>query len=587
MKSYGREVEMAENYDKIGTELNLALQLTEEMRQKSLDLNVGFQKATESWDLIVRYVNDLGAVAEQIPFTYEELLNQYAVIHIAEKQIRSLSLHPDIIWIEKPKSLIYEIESAAQSSCIPAVMKPPYGLTGQGTVAAVVDSGLNIFRSEFRNSDGSTKLEGFWNQSEDYYRSGYEGKGTVDPPYGRGHFYSREELDFILKQFGNQPPYGVSASFDKSGHGTAVCGVLQRTAPETRMLPVKLAEPQQNPFPRTIELMEGIDFAARYSMNQQVPMVINLSFGNNYGDHDSNAFLEHYIDDIATLSKLTMVTGTGNDGASGRHAQGMLGNISFGRHEFAVSDYEAGLNLQVWRRYGDVADIFLITPSRTEIGPFNRTAESMKYKVGQNEVAVINGSPTPYNQYQETYISILPEKDYIEAGLWQVRLNPKRILDGRYDIYLPVAGSTSGDAYFLSPSLYTTLTIPSTARRIISVGAYNHRTGAYASFSGRGFTVNDTVKPELVAPGVQLTVPSPENDGFLTVSGTSFAAPFVSGSAALLMEWGIVQGRDPYLYGEKLKSYLIRGAGKLSGYRDYPNPEVGWGTLCVSRSLPE
>jgi subtilisin family serine protease len=90
-----------------------------------------------------------------------------------------------------------------------------------------------------------------------------------------------------------------------------------------------------------------------------------------------------------------------------------------------------------------------------------------------------------------------------------------------------------------------------------------------------------------VAPGVQLTVPSPENDGFLTVSGTSFAAPFVSGSAALLMEWGIVQGRDPYLYGEKLKSYLIRGAGKLSGYRDYPNPEVGWGTLCVSRSLPE
>ncbi len=40
------------------------------------------------------------------------------------------------------------------------------------------------------------------------------------------------------------------------------------------------------------------------------------------------------------------------------------------------------------------------------------------------------------------------------------------------------------------------------------------------------------------------------------------AAPFVTGAAALLMEWGIVRGNDLYMYGDKLKASLIKGAGE-------------------------
>ena len=49
------------------------------------------------------------------------------------------------------------------------------------------------------------------------------------------------------------------------------------------------------------------------------------------------------------------------------------------------------------------------------------------------------------------------------------------------------------------------------------------------------------------------------------------ATPFVTGSAALLMQRGIVENNDPYLYGEKVKAYLIKGARPLAAFTEYPN----------------
>lgn len=126
---------------------------------------------------------------------------------------------------------------------------------------------------------------------------------------------------------------------------------------------------------------------------------------------------------------------------------------------------------------------------------------------------------------------------------------------------------------------------PSTASRAISVGAYDDATQAYADFSGRGFArLGHPIKPELAAPGVNI-ITARAGGGYETVTGTSFAAPFVTGSAALMMQWGIVNGNDPYLYGEKLKAYLIRGARSLPGETVYPNERVGYGALCLERSF--
>ena len=93
-----------------------------------------------------------------------------------------------------------------------------------------------------------------------------------------------------------------------------------------------------------------------------------------------------------------------------------------------------------------------------------------------------------------------------------------------------------------------------------------------------------SVKPELSAPGVDITT-TLAGGGYTVVSGTSFAVPFVTGAAALLMEYGIVRKNDPYLYGEKVKAYLRKGAKELPGVWKYPNNQVGYGRLCLKSSL--
>ena len=185
-------------------------------------------------------------------------------------------------------------------------------------------------------------------------------------------------------------------------------------------------------------------------------------------------------------------------------------------------------------------------------------------------------------------MDFLPEDTYLDSGLWNIRLTPRRIVEGKYDLWLPGASVLNRGTQFLRQNPQVALTIPSTASRAITVGAYDARRQVYADFSGRGFLRNlDLVKPDLVAPGVNIRVLRP-GGGYERQSGTSFAAPFVTGGAALLMEWGMVRGNDPYLYGEKVKVYLRRGARPLgAGSRTIPNERSGYGTLCVARSIPE
>ena len=175
----------------------------------------------------------------------------------------------------------------------------------------------------------------------------------------------------------------------------------------------------------------------------------------------------------------------------------------------------------------------------------------------------------------------------MESGIWSFFLEPQRIIQGRFDFWLPSSAVLNPSTRFLGSTPDVTLTVPSTAAKVITVGAYNSAANSYADFSGRGFTrLTNQVKPDLCAPGVGIMAPG-NGGGYRSVTGTSFATPVVTGSVALLMQWGIVKGNDPFLYGEKVKAYLRRGARPLPGFGEYPNPQVGYGALCVRDSLPK
>ena len=285
--------------------------------------------------------------------------------------------------------------------------------------------------------------------------------------------------------------------------------------------------------------------------------------------------------------KNVICIGSGNEGASAGHVSGKVRRQISETVELAVQQREPALSIQIWKSYVDEMGVSVISPSGRQAGPFYEFLGAQRYILGDTELLIYYGEPKPYSVKQEIYLSLLPGKQYIESGVWKIVLTPGRIVDGEYQMWLPTQTSLNMGTAFLQPNSMSTLTIPSTASLAVTVAAYDARTFSYADFSGRGFTrLTNMVKPDLVAPGVEVMTTT-VGGGYAAFTGTSFATPFVTGSAALLMEWGIVRGNDPYLYGEKVKAYLRRGAKKVPGFDEYPNEEVGYGALCTAQSIPK
>lgn len=292
--------------------------------------------------------------------------------------------------------------------------------------------------------------------------------------------------------------------------------------------------------------------------------------------------LERFIDDVSGYGKCVICIGSGNEGTSAGHTEGQLTEGQEEEIQIAVQEREPTLNVQIWKSYVDEIGISLVSPSGERVGPIRQMLGPQRFTLENTEILLYYGEPSPYSVRQEIYIDFLPKGDYIDAGVWRILLTPERIVEGRYQMWLPSQSALNVGTAFLYPNPELSITIPSTASKVITVGAYDARTLSYANFSGRGGNLN---KPDLVAPGVDVTTAA-VGGGYAEVSGTSFATPFVTGGAALLMEWGIVNGNDPYLYGEKVKAYLRRGARELPGFTMYPNEEVGYGALCVKDSIP-
>lgn len=573
---------------KIENMLNLALDATEEEREKSLELDVGYDPIEREWDLIVKYSGDLEQI-EGLPAKVVRLQNEFAIITVRESLIEKLAEFSQIEYIEKPKRLFFELENGKRVSCIDAIQNTRPFLFGKGVIVAVIDSGIEYANEDFRKEDGATRILSLWDQSVE---------GTAPEGYFIGTEFTEEQINEALKKETREEQMQIVPSIDSSGHGTAVAGIaagnghnsvgkqLAGVAPESSLVIVKLGSPRKDGFPRTTELMQGIDYVIRKAQQLGMPVAINLSFGNTYGSHDGTSLLERFIDDISNYWKNVICIGSGNEGQSGGHTSGTIPNQQEAVIELAVQEGERTLNVQVWKAYHDVMDISIISPSGTRIGPIQEVLGAQRFTLGGTELLLYYGEPSPFSINQEIYIEFLPKNDYITNGIWRIVLTPKKIISGNYALWLPSANVLNEGTRFLFPVATRTLTIPSTAERAISVSAYDALRFAYADFSGRGGREGIPLgKPDLAAPGVSVVAPT-RDGGYDTFTGTSFATPFVTGGAALLMEWGIVKGNDSYLYGEKVKAYLRRGARPLPGFTEYPNPQVGYGALCVWDSLP-
>ncbi len=574
---------------KLDNLLELSLDLPENTREKSENLSVGYNTEEDLWQVIIRYSGDWLSIWEEMEEKISE--NRYAVLYggyviaeLTQQQLQRLSDNPRVEFIEKPKALSFAVYEGKLASCIPPVQRAPYNLSGRGIMVAVVDSGIDIFHPDFRNEDGTTRIVGLWDQTT--------GVGSPPAGYAVGTFFSEEELNAIL-QGGETSP-----SLDRSGHGTHVTGIAagngrasrgenRGVAYEADLLIVKLGTGTKNGFPQTAELMMAVDFCVKTAVERNQPIALNVSFGNSYGAHNGSSLLETYLDAVAGIGRTTICIGSGNEGNKSRHEEV---NLAMGQDyllEFQVAPGEFSLSIQIWKRYRDEVRILLQSPSGSQIVLSENSQGTYRYVLDGNEIIWYFGEPAPYRTSQEIYVEMVPEgvQETIRSGIWKIIFQPVQITQGTLQLWMPSGSAISSETGFLVSSTEDTLTIPSTALKPIAVAAYNSRTNSFAPFSGRGFVCCDLIKPDIAAPGVDILSCAP-GGGYTVKTGTSMACPFVTGSAALLMQFGIVDGQDRYLYGQKVKAYLTGGAKALPAFSEYPNDSIGWGVLCLRDSLP-
>lgn len=285
---------------KIDNLLNLAMDATPQERAKSENLNVGYDSSEKLWDVIVKYSGpESGLGGEGIQVV--PLLGGYAVVTLPESEIKAYSAREQIEFIEKPKRLYFETFQAREASCILPVQTGSNGLSGKGILVGVVDSGVDFFHPDFRNEDGSSRILRLWDQSVN---------GNPPNGYTKGTEYTKEEIDEalvlgetegrrLIALHIEEAPVArpLIPSGDFSGHGTAVLGIAagngrasdgvnRGVAYESEILVVKMGNAGTNSFPRTTELMEGIDYLVRQAAALGKPIAINISFGNNYGSHE-------------------------------------------------------------------------------------------------------------------------------------------------------------------------------------------------------------------------------------------------------------------------------------------------------------
>ncbi|MDE6852159.1 MAG: S8 family serine peptidase, partial [Lachnospiraceae bacterium] len=547
--------------------------------------------------VIVRYHGSLReAMSDFMDSTVVELFHQYAIVTLPEQALSDLAALPEVEYIEPPETLFFDLQNGRNISCINQVQAEPgqggmgsvpdsqsENLSGAGVLVAVLDSGIDYAHPGFRNEDGTTRIRYLWDQTVPEERA----QGRMPAGYDVGAEYTAEDIDEALAAPIGERSRIVPTTDSRTGHGTAVAGIAagngrgstgmryRGIATESELLIVKLGNSGDG-FSRTTEVMMGLDYVLHKALELQMPVSINMSFGNNYGPHNGESLFENFITELNGVWKNVIVIATGNEGDRRHHAVADLRQQQVEEIQFAVAGGELGFTVQIWKQYVDQIQISVVSPSGQRYRVPDVPGGSM-----DGTVQLYYGEPSPYRLIQEVYIRLNSRNNgSVEPGVWTIVMEPVVIRDGRVELWMSgseVVGSSTG---FVRPAVETTMTIPSTTYKVISVGAYDAATNAVASFSGRGRTADGRLGIDLVAPGVDVYCPTP-GGGYTYHTGTSMAAPFVAGSAALMMEWGIVRGNDPYLYGEKVKAYLMNGARRLPGQLQLPDITAGWGALCL------
>ena len=487
--------------------------------------------------------------------------------------------------------------------------QPLLNVRGQGVLIGFLDTGIDYLREDFKASGGRTRIAAVWDQtiqSVNYEEDTGEAAGTeqydreqVQGMVQYGTVYTREDINAALAaEREGQNPYDIVPSRDENGHGTFLAGVAAASetadyigaAPEAEILMVKLkpAKKYLRDFyllPERVEaysetdMMMGVRFLQQYAIREKKPLVICVGLGTASGSRTGALPFADLLNTLARQVNTVVVTCTGNEANNRTHTSGLaVSDTEPSEIEITVGADERGFVMEIWAESLDILSVAITSPSGERISRIPARIDTggvYNFLLERSQVAVNYRVVESASGYEVIFMRFINPAQ----GIWKIHVYSLTNIVGRYNAWLPLKQFLSGDTNFLNSNPSTTLTEPGAAERVISVGAYNHITDASYVASGRGYTATGLVKPDFVAPGVDVYGVR-AGGGYTTRTGTSVAAAHAAGAAALLLTWGVTDGNLPYMGTNEVKSVLIRGA-KRENNTVYPNNIYGYGKMDV------
>lgn len=541
-------------------------------------------------DIIVEYNGDY-SVFDQFPDATVAILNSiYAVVYIPA-ELLTMDFVSKWGYSILPNCYGFISDVNQESTGIPQIRGVPnFNLRGQGVLIGIVDSGIDYTNPIFQNADGTTRIISIWDQTI---------SGSPPANFNFGTEYSKDVINAALKL---ENPLELVPSMDEFGHGTMVAGIAAGNedqpnnffgiATESELIVVKLKQANQalrNFFVipddaacySGIDIFFGINYLLQISNYLQRPLVICIALGSSQGGHDGRGVLNNALSLIGTRPGVAVVVAAGNEGNAKRHYFGSV-NPTIGKDtvELLVGENEKGFVMELWGKTPSIYSIDIISPSGEYIPRL---------------LSSINESMELSFIFEKTVINLLYELIETQSGdqlillrftnptpgIWRFNVYNRSDINQGFHIWLPMDKFISDSTYFIKPDIYTTILSIGNAIVPITVTAYNSSNESLYLNASRGYTRLEGIKPEIAAPGVDITGPNLQK-GFTSYTGTSPAVAHTAGVVAMLLEWGYVKGNIPDMNTIDIKILIIKGARRKEDI-EYPNRDWGYGILDIYR----
>lgn len=477
---------------------------------------------------------------------------------------------------------------------------PALGNQGAGVIVGFVDTGINYMDPLFRNVDGSTRIVGIWDQTNNSDNSNNMENETAKPFSAfsalYGTQYTAEEINLALS---SDNPVSIVPTRDENGHGTFLASIaagnrderaeFSGAAPRASIAMVKLKPAKQ--YLREFyliqdgaeayqenDIMMGVSYLYFLARKYSMPLVVCIPLGTNMGSHMGMSRLGQYLNQVSLSNGSAVITAAGNETGARHHFLAVMdADTDEVTAELRVGEREAGFSMELW-----AADVGVYTVGF--ISPTGEVTRGISVPLrGENTVSFLLEQTriTVYTQIADVSAGsqfIFMRFENPMSGIWRILIRNSLDIRETFHLWLPVRGFISDETYFLRPNPDTIITDPGNAQYPITVTAYDHTRNSIYIHASRGYSRSGQIKPDLAAPGVNILGASVSGRRLTRMSGTSISAAHLAGAAAILLSWGILNANYPYLNTPVLKSIFVRGAQRNPALT-YPNREFGYGTL--------